>query len=103
MMCVDIMRGKDVIADDAWLLFLRGLPPLEKEREPLPPGREWLTEDLWNKVQDPMLGTYLASLKVYFQRNPHCYKLICDVGQNRHSLLEKDTALVMQAMVSSCP
>ena len=52
MMCVDIMRGKDVIADDAWLLFLRGLPPLEKDREPLPPGREWLTEDLWNKVID---------------------------------------------------
>lgn len=52
MMCVDIMRGKDIIADDAWLLFLRGLPPLEKEREQMPPGREWLTEEIWNKVID---------------------------------------------------
>ena len=31
----------------------------------------------------------------------HCYKLICDVGQNRHLLSDKDTELLMQAMVSS--
>ena len=31
----------------------------------------------------------------------HCYKLISDVGQNRHLLSEKDTELLMHAMVSS--
>ena len=31
----------------------------------------------------------------------HCYKLISDVGQNRHLLSDKDTELLMHAMVSS--
>ncbi|CBY22454.1 unnamed protein product [Oikopleura dioica] len=52
MMCVDILRMRGVIPDDQWLLFLRGLPPLEKERPPMPSGVDGLTEDIWNKIVD---------------------------------------------------
>ena len=52
MMCIDIMRVKGIIADDAWLIFLRGIPPIDKERQPMPPGRDWLTVDMWHKVID---------------------------------------------------
>jgi dynein heavy chain len=52
MMCVDILRMRGVIPDEQWLLFLRGLPPLEKERPAMPEGVDGLTEDIWNKIVD---------------------------------------------------
>ena len=47
-----LTKNEGYVLDDAWLLFLRGLPPLEKERPPVPAGRDWLTEEVWVKILD---------------------------------------------------
>lgn len=52
MLCVEIMKQADVITMQEWNFFIRGLPPLEKDRAKKPGQCSFLEEATWNLMVD---------------------------------------------------
>ena len=52
MLCVEIMKQAGAISADEWNFFIRGLPPLEKERPKKPITCTFLDDFTWNLLVD---------------------------------------------------
>ena len=71
MMTVDILRVRGDIDDQHWLIFLRGLGGMDKERPPKP-SVDWIDTDTWNKVVDleDVMPELFTGLKADITRTP---------------------------------
>jgi len=53
MLCADVLRSKELIADDEWAFFLRGGGlAVEKLRKLKPLTLDWINQQQWNNLND---------------------------------------------------